>query len=249
MAKPPSIQHKAKMSPTTSRFFINDKRVSTAVITKNGDFLQVYPEKKVFTSEAEWRIFWEKDSTPKFHVETTPATAPKKTRAAKPSAAKSSPAKPTLAKKSEWSVQHDTNTFTFPAGEYYIGDLCYALPDDVYDRIFGELGGYEAGLYEKKNSTDLFFLGNTAFGDGCFYGSDENQFFVDAGIIGIMSKSLLKKPNKADATNLLASKPGDGGHFYKFDTPVTCRFKDGRFSFRSKYQYLMIDTTGDDDGY
>lgn len=235
------------MSPTTSRFFVNDQRVSTAVTTKNGDFLQVYPEKKVFTSEAEWRSFWEKEYMPKIRVETTSTPAP--AAAAAPVAPASPAKKSTRAKKDIWTIRTDKRTVVMPPGEYYIGDLCYALDDAIYDNVFGNQGGYADGLYKKNNSTDAFFVAATAFGDGCYYGCDENPFYVDAGIIGIMSKSLLKKPSKKDANNLLASKVGDGGHFYTFDNPVTCDFYEGRFSFSSTGQYLMIDTTGDDDGY
>ncbi len=35
------------------------------------------------------------------------------------------------------------NVETFPAGLYYVGDLCYFLPDHVYDDYVGGLTGYE----------------------------------------------------------------------------------------------------------
>lgn len=36
----------------------------------------------------------------------------------------------------------------FGPGRYFIGDICYALPDEVYDKIWGDKYEYEEGCYE-----------------------------------------------------------------------------------------------------
>lgn len=144
--------------------------------------------------------------------------------------------KPKKAKLSDWSIGNK-NFFVYdiPAGTYYIGDLCYVLSDDIYDNIFGGMD-YCSGIYEEKATKRLFIVGNTAYGDGEYPGSDGNKFAVDAGIIGICSASLVEKS-------------GRGGHMYTFKSPVRCKFTTGRFSFTSKERSLLIDTTGDDDAY
>ena len=122
---------------------------------------------------------------------------------------------------------------TCPAGKYYIGDLCYVLGDDVYEKVFGG-HGYEDGLYTKKNSNEFFFVAGTAYGDGCYPSSDGKEFCVDAGIIGICPISCMRKDD-------------GGGQTYTFTQPVECKFRGGVFEFVSGYDYLKIDTAGYDE--
>jgi hypothetical protein len=209
------------MSVPTVRFFANNKRLSTAVFTKKGDFLQVYPEKKIFPSEKAWKSHWETISHPTFVVEEDET---------KPSVKR--------IQETDWSFEN-TLKYTAPPGEYYIGDLCYAVGDDVYDTIFGGLGGYDSGLYKEKGTTRFFLVDNTAHGDGLYHANDGKEFGVDAGIIGICPKVLCKKD-------------GSGGQFYTFTEPVKCRFHGGKFEFRSGYIHLVIGTRGceeDEEGY
>jgi hypothetical protein len=237
-------------STTTStvRFFVNNERVSTAVLMPNGTVLQVFPEKRSFASEAAWRTNWTpivevKRSAPKAavaapkvtiappppkaavaHPKVTVAPPPPKAAVAPPKAAATAPKaaatppKPAL-NPSDWAMQHKT-FHTVPAGTYYIGDLCYALGDDVYERIFGGIGGYDDGLYvNNKNPNEFFMTAGTSFGDGLYAGSDGNDYAVDAGIIGI--------------TPMFSEKDCMGGHIHTFNTPVRCSMKNGRFRFFS----------------
>ena len=202
----------------TIRLFVNDKRISTAVITKNGDFLQVYPSKKAFANEGSWLNSWNHVKQPKVLVEAE--VSKKKT-------------KPEVALTSKnWSYK-DTWRFTAPPGEYYIGDLCYVLGDEIYDKVFGGQG-YEPGLYTHHDTKNFFLVDSTAYGDGCYMGSDNREFCVDAGIIGITPVSCMAKND-------------GGGQIYTFKDPVECRFKNGRFTFISGFTNLIIDTTGEDD--
>lgn len=213
--------HPFQMSQTL-RLFVNDKRISTAVYTKQGSFLQVYPIKKVFSSEDNWCASWKSITHPEVKLE---RSEPKGT--------------PAL---SEWlSIATDNWTYdgvyqyTAPPGDYYIGDLCYVFNDEFYEKVFGGQD-YQSGLYRQAGSKNFFLVDNTAYGDGLYLGSDQREFAVDAGIIGITPMSCREKND-------------GGGHIYTFTEPVDCRFKNGRFSFRSGTTNLMIDTTGDDDNY
>ena len=201
------------MSVPTVRFFMNNSRVATAVYTKKGDFLQVYPEKKVFSSEKAWKSHWETVTKPKYAVVEDERKPPVR-----------------RIQKDDWTFEN-TLKFTAPAGEYYIGDLCYVLGDDVYDTIFGGLGGYDSGLYKEKGTTNFFLVDNTAYGDGLYHANDGKEFGVDAGIIGICPKATCKKND-------------GGGQFYTFAEPVKCKFGGGKFEFRSGYIHLVIDTAG-----
>jgi hypothetical protein len=203
------------MPVPTVRFFANTKRISTAVYTKKGTFLQVYPEKKIFASENTWHCHWEAACKPRITVEEDKTKPPVK-----------------RLKEDNWTFE-PTMRFTAPPGEYYIGDLCYALESEVYDTIFGSLGGYDSGLYQEKGTENFFLVDNTAYGDGLYHGTDGKEFGVDAGIIGICPKALCKQD-------------GNGGQFYTFKEPVKCRFGSGKFEFRSGYIHLVIDTLGNE---
>ncbi len=204
-------------STTTLRAYVNDKRVSTAVITRKGEFWQVWPSKKQYYSEASWRQDW----TPRFSVKTTLADVPKKV--------------PSM-KMEDWTFENK-RVFTAPAGSYYIGDLCYALDNKVYENIFGNVGGYDNGVYKCKTDPNVFFMvGSTAYGDGEYRGNDDRSFFVDAGIIGILPLTC-------------ATQGTEGGNVYTFKKPVKCTMRGGKFTFESDYDYLVINTAGsaDDD--
>lgn len=138
----------------------------------------------------------------------------------------------------EWTHK-ETHKTTLPAGKYYIGDLCYALADDIYDGVFGNIGGYDSGLY-KKNDSEFFFVDNTAYGDGMYGATDGNEFAVDAGIIGICPASMIGKGTGRE-------KDGDGGHIYEFKEPVKCTFNSGVFTFKSGFRKLVINTEGEDE--
>jgi len=228
----------------TYRFFVNDKRVSTAVMTKKG-FLQVYPDKRVFSSKEEWESVWRVAVQPVIKVE----VGEKKPVAEKPSNLLPNGKKPAVSKKkpvytlppaapaervssNNW-IYKNRRKYEAPPGKYYIGDICYALGDKLYDRVFGGMD-YESGLYIQRDTNNFFLVDNTSYGDGCYTGSDGKEYGVDAGIIGIVPESCIEKDT-------------DGGHMHTFTEPVVCSFKNGVFTFQSGYKYLEINTSGYDE--
>ena len=74
---------------------------------------------------------------------------------------------------------------TLPAGDYWVGDPCYAIEyqADWMDWL-------EAAKYETENVLLADHQGKaavgigTAYGDGVYRGSDGNDYPVDAGLIG-----------------------------------------------------------------
>ena len=68
---------------------------------------------------------------------------------------------------------------------FYIGDLCYALNEKVYDEVWGG-NKYEDGQYTDPETKAEFAMVGTAYGDGEYESSEEGLSFpVDAGIIGV----------------------------------------------------------------
>ena len=68
---------------------------------------------------------------------------------------------------------------------FYIGDLCYALNEKVYDEVWGG-NNYEEGQYTDPETKAEFAMVGTTYGDGEYESSEEGlAFSVDAGIIGV----------------------------------------------------------------
>ena len=79
-----------------------------------------------------------------------------------------------------------------PAGSYYLGDPCYAVPDEHWDALLkscdyfndtpiGEVAGYKVLAF------------NTAYGDGCYRDQFGNEFGVAAGMIGLVPLGLFNE--------------------------------------------------------
>lgn len=207
--------------PHTLRLFVNKKRISTAVYTKDGKLLQVYPEKKFFPSREAWQTSCKTITHPEVEV--------------KSSGTNEQPVHWLPIPTDNWSYK-EVSKFTAPPGKYYIGDLCYVLGDQVYDKVYGGQG-YESGLYTHADGKHFFLVDNTAYGDGIYLGSDDKEFTVDAGILGITPVCCMEKND-------------GGGQIYTFTEPVECSFRNGIFNIRSGYTRLKINTQGtEEDGY
>ncbi len=221
----------------TIRLYFQNKRVATGKEWKN-KFLQVYPVVKEFDNHTEWSIAWQGalndtikmvfDDEHAVPVTAAAASPPPLPPSPPPSPAPPAPA-PSKPSTKDWSYRKEL-TFTAPAGKYYIGDLCYALYDNIYDNVFGGRG-YESGIYTKGSS--FFMVDSTAYGDGDYEGSDGYHYLVDAGIIGICSEDMIDPNNPSWK---------EGGKIHTFTQPVEIRFNRGVFYFNSGYTYLRINT-------
>lgn len=82
---------------------------------------------------------------------------------------------------------------------FYIGDLCYALNDGVYDTIWGG-AGYEDGVYEEPVTGRKFAVAGTAYGDGTYEDQYGRDYGVDAGNLSLVPAEL--------------AEDTDGGHYF-----------------------------------
>lgn len=73
----------------------------------------------------------------------------------------------------------------------YVGDICYALDKDIYDKDWGG-NSYEDGEIKHDGKTVALVVG-TAYGDGCYHAHNGHEFDVDAGVIGIVPAQYWKK--------------------------------------------------------
>jgi hypothetical protein len=187
---------------TTIRAYQNKECVATGRTMKDGRFYQVFPTKVYLTNEAAWRDSIQEQYSISF---ITDAAAAGRT------------------------YKYDKNTHhILPAGRYYIGDLCYAMKDTIYDSVFGDTA-YSDGYYTTKDGD--FLVAGTAYGDGAYKGSNNFEYGVDAGILGIASMGVCNPESDVS-----------GGTFHTFTRPVECHFKNGYFAFYSGSFHLTINT-------
>jgi hypothetical protein len=122
---------------------------------------------------------------------------------------------------------------TLPPGRYYIGDICYALKNDIYDNIWGDIYDYSEGKFEVENS--VFAVAGTKYGDGGYKGSNGFVYDVDAGVIGMVHEKLMKNDHY------------EGGTMHTFTEDVSFSCDDGLFLIESNDFYLQINTDYDDE--
>lgn len=135
--------------------------------------------------------------------------------------------------------------YTYPAGKYYIGDICYALSEDVYDKQWGEKFNYASGTHEMtyQGVSDVVSVNHTTYGDGVYTDTFNNiDFEVDSGTIGIVPIALCDT-NKVDNDKI------KGGHVIKSISPINFTSKDGifEFTFNNNIMKILIDTNDIDD--
>lgn len=124
-----------------------------------------------------------------------------------------------------WTYSEKT-TAVLPPGRYWFGDLCYVL-DETYRDVFGGQG-YSEGHYCKGGQH--FLVAGTAWGDGTYHDNEDNEYCVDAGILGIVSADLIEKDDS-------------GGRFIESKTDVQCKFGGGRFRVDwDKWESISVDT-------
>lgn len=106
---------------------------------------------------------------------------------------------------------------TMPAGEYWVGDPCYAVPTSRWDEWLSAAGCYENPmpriLVAELDGQSVLGIG-TAHGDGEYLDQKGRSYPVDAGLIGVTPVSL-------------AAKEPFGSHRITFDAPFRCFYDDG----------------------
>ena len=115
---------------------------------------------------------------------------------------------------------------------FYVGDICYALPDDIYYDVWGE-ADYDDGIYEANGFK--FAVAATAYGDGEYQSADGKYTFgVDAGNIGVVPLELASKYDIAELRDLGAV----------FENPGTAELKAdaGYFTISVPDEEIEIDT-------
>ena len=137
---------------------------------------------------------------------------------------------------------------------YYVGDLCYVMNSDEWSTVCYLDSFYPCedpedfdpeGYLEPENTSfedELagrpFYLLKTAFGDGCYRGSDGKDYSVDSGTIGCIAVDDIVETEKLED----AVKRGLG-HLHEFeDFTYGCVGYDGEDSSLLYFADLDIQT-------
>ena len=127
-------------------------------------------------------------------------------------------------------------TATFPAGEYYIGDLCYVMHaewGEVCDLMFAAAGDdMVEGDLPMADGRNIF-LASTAYGDGEYLDNRSGVYPVDSGTIGVIA---VKDISDADRENI------SSGTVYTFDSEFSITAQNGLFNIGD----VVIDTAYED---
>ena len=74
---------------------------------------------------------------------------------------------------------------------FFVGDICYALKDEIYDDVWGARHDYEDGQFTTDDGNQ-FIVAGTAWGDGEYIDNYGHLYPVDAGVIGVVPLELVK---------------------------------------------------------
>lgn len=132
-------------------------------------------------------------------------------------------------------------TLVLDKGKYYIGDICYALGEEIYYKHWGDRFNFENGLYDVDGKQ--FAVLSTAWGDGSYVSYHKNNryvFPVDAGNIGMVDVALLDKSEEYLSTC---------GAIIEFDSDVVFSYDAGIISICADGVSISINTDSDEDDY
>ena len=116
-----------------------------------------------------------------------------------------------------------------PAGQYVIGDPCYAVPDDDWLPLLETCDYFRSPIGYVKDGIQKFAVlaFGTKWGDGCYAGTDGREYGVDAGLLGLVPVDIVK------------DLPEHEGFIVTFDKPTLC-MDDG--SGKLRFGNIVIDT-------
>jgi hypothetical protein len=124
-------------------------------------------------------------------------------------------------------------TVIVPAGSYFLGDPCYAVPDAFWDALLNTCKFFEKPIGTANGFEVLGF--GTAWGDGSYQDQDGNEYPVDAGLIGLVPVGLIEQEQRAELLKL--------GRMVDFTEPTACTAAQGVMQFGR----IRIDTRNFDD--
>ena len=151
---------------------------------------------------------------------------------------------------SRFNLKVDSNK---PMPGVYVGDPCYILNDEFYQKFWGKENNFEDGAFS-KDGRPVMIVCSTAYGDGCYDGqihdyenhsNTQHDFPVDAGVLAVVNLEF------ADPDELERVKERELGIILdKPCTMISLDEYDGEFNFfigteEDNFYNVEIDTAGE----
>jgi hypothetical protein len=102
---------------------------------------------------------------------------------------------------------------TVPAGTYFLGDPCYAVPKEDWMQLLATCGSFEDTPVGEVAGHQVLAFG-TRWGDGTYTDTDGHPYSVDAGLIGLVPEALYAGRERHDLDDL--------GRVVTFSQPQEC---------------------------
>lgn len=122
-----------------------------------------------------------------------------------------------------------------PAGQYVLGDPCYAVPEDKWMELLESCNYFinPIGNFFQDNDYHHIVAFGTRWGDGYYRGTDGKSYPVDAGLIGLVPLCASSNELRDDLSNVVT-----------FEKPTICS-TDGTGKLR--FGHITIDTNPTED--
>lgn len=116
-------------------------------------------------------------------------------------------------------------------GKYFIGDPSSVLFDKYYTGIWGDQYGYSCGKFN-INGFDMI-IHHTHYGDGVYNDTQNRQYYIDSGAIGLIPFELFK-----DNPDVVLKD----GHIFEFIDSINFIYDAGIIYIKSGKKFISIDT-------
>lgn len=115
-----------------------------------------------------------------------------------------------------------------PAGEYWVGDPCYSVPDERWHEWLDLAGSdnYKRVLLAELDGKPVIGI-NTSSGDGYYTDEQGRGYSVDAGLIGLTPVSLVTEDEPFSSHKVI------------FENDFECHYIDGKIVLG----HITIDTS------
>ena len=123
---------------------------------------------------------------------------------------------------------------TSPSGKFWIGDPCYVLSDDIYYGIWDDKYEFKDGKIDVDDKLS-FLVHGTAYGDGCYEGTNGFEYGVDSGTLAVIPMDLVAKTDGVEFGTVEAS------------STAWLDYNDGEFDITLDDQSIQIQTSEEED--
>lgn len=119
-----------------------------------------------------------------------------------------------------------------PAGSYFLGDPCYAVPRDEWENLLHSNAVFHLPVGQVRGFQVLGF--ETKYGDGTYYDQEGIAYLVDAGLIGLTPLAL-----NGTGTDNYGTPLDELGRLVTFDHDVTVSVNEAGVM---EFGHIKIDT-------